>query len=618
MPNNNSATDAHITVRRRRRQAEALDKENLPSKATDNNHDSLSSFLRAAEQTCQASYWKNQSSLAALVVETSLRREKGKVTTTENPREEAALLSSARKVIKEATENKKIAEPCLLVGLTTLRALHCRHEPERVEAIIKCLYHIITNGESSGTTYWCSLVAYETLGDVLLQYTCALDSKKMIVFERPKQEISFPIPIVQKRRKDCELGSLPLEQLSTIGSRASLTVARIVAKLAKPDSRLQNETSLETMSNNWRINTSDDCMAHLKHTLLDVLPKWVSVSAFNKGINEKDVQHHCKSSYQILLQAASDSSSGKDDTLTLRLQAIQSLLGVNLEEAFQSCVATKYFETACHNACKFSAGYVQETLLPCPVDQSHALARFHQEIGSTLDTLATQYKSNSYIEYCAYRVKHVGWSSCMKPSRCSSPSCLFGRLKCGIYVHSDCRQGLDAATMALFLVSTQICYRLGNSDNDQWFSKDDCQYVVDNFISVSSGASQRHFRLLWSTSLQRIVQELVAQDDPSKLLLVKDDLEIAASVIGNCFAPLALAECTEDTRNQAWDYFFCCFRTAISTYEALHGESLQECNNERSNDMVSTLIKTYFLERKECPVPESCIESAAKVRCLLC
>jgi hypothetical protein len=623
----------NITVRRRRRSPVETD---LDGKENSNEQEELSQlsidkvlrqFRQAAEKTCQASFWKDKSKLAALVVRASLDKNysNSKKEAMISKSDGAALLSSARKVIKEATEQESKIQPCLYVGLHTLRSLTCR-EPDRLEAVIKCLYHIIVTGESAKegdkrlAEY--SLVAYESLGQICCDDTCSSsnDETNITAFQMPSDcshqvlQGIFPIPVARKTTNAPAIGSLTIEQLMTIGIRSNLAVARILCKMITDRDKPFDQEFKRSLWNRMRrdnLHQTFDCVVHIIRRLL---PPWISLFAVTGQVEGKDVQHYCKTGYQILLQAAA-ASNDSEKRLELQKQAIFALLGVSLAKNVQPCVAKKFFDQGCNSAYKHSAIHIQEAKISCPVSRSHCVAKFHKPVGLVLDDLAGSYTSQSYMDYCAIRALHVGIQHA-ETTQCSSPRCIFRRLEGGRYAHLDCEKDVDAATMALYFMSLQVINDLEAQTTSTLISE--CRRITDHFATISNQCSYRHFKLLCSTALHRRTHAFISQQaDASgdEIRIRRGALEATAIILGSCMSPLATINVDAEKLEHARDSFYWCFRGALGVLELLFSASREQKYLLQSDNVMRSNIDEVFssVGRKRIGITDNCIECLAKV-----
>ncbi|GKZ00781.1 hypothetical protein MPSEU_001029900 [Mayamaea pseudoterrestris] len=624
MPPASSSCDSshpNITVRRRRKcqdETGADGKENSSQQSTSSVDKVLRKFRQAADQTCQANFWKDKKQLAESVVRASLQA--GNPSDEMIKANEAALFSSARKVIKEATDTNSIAQPCMLVALHTLRSLNCR-EPSRLEGKLKCLYHVVTLCESSmdedgGLLAQSGLVAYESLGQTLSDYACqcADDKGNVIAFKmltKCSHEIMgnvFPAPSMQSLKKGMLVGSMAVDQLSTIGIRASMAAARILYKLTSGKDipiDLDFTTSLWNRLKKSKLHHTYECLVHI---VSKVLSAWLSL---NSASDEKEIQHYCKAGYQLLLQAAKDTTD-PDHCLELRKQAIFTLLGSDLDEDLQARIGNKFFELACISAHKYSTLHFQQAKIKSPADATKAIKLFHNDLGNYLDSLTGSCPSSqTYTDYCAVRALHVG-VRLITTTYCSSPHCIFRNLG-GQYAHNDCAKDGDAAAMALFFTSLELINEF--EDPVTTSSRSDRQLVIEHFLSNHNRYTYRHFKLLCSTLLHRAIQDFLSQQSEAGengIQQRRPALEATAQILGSCMSPLAMEGVDSDKLEQASDMLYWCFRGSLSVLERLHVTLQKDEYVLQSDDIIRKVFGVVLAEQKVSTLSEDCVENLAK------
>jgi hypothetical protein len=429
------ASASGVTTRRRRRRKRVptagpdLDKENKRDNGEKNKVtidtfttvidlkkftiDDHGTFGSAARSCKASSFWKKQSSsYMDAILDCSRTFSKG-TAPLQLLESEEALLSACRQSVKEATEQKTFGDNLireLMVATHALRALTTIVVDTSLTPI-KLVYHAMVTLSDRMQNDKCNkniselslaisigVALYETLGRFL-------DDSRLCRFGSSTALFSFPVPTCNTTCED-------LQQLLKIGIQSSLALCNVLRLHIAPFSTSTFGASVASV---MMRNTTVEI---IKDIVLQVIVPWARTYAANSE-SHKELVSFSKAAHRLLWDVASTQAS-HDDALELRRDAILALvLCANDDETEHDTrlqISTAWSELASTYAWKAAATYVQQTKLTVPVESTHALCRFHTEIGHVLVRIA-QPCCMSYIEYCACRSLHVGMR--MTASVCS-------------------------------------------------------------------------------------------------------------------------------------------------------------------------------------------------------
>lgn len=605
---------------------DALIRNAQKAKPSKDKKSALDIFRLAAASTSQATFWKQQPQLAASVVEASLvmpeKAANGMLLLEEHSTE---LLNVCRKLIKDSTETTR--EPvdrldALHVGVHGLRAICPILAGQRsksltaLSAVVKLLYHAIATADSvykiaakkeksykratKQKAAWYALAAFETLGQVLQQYTVKASLTKLeitplgqVSFVLPKFTTDngliknnsirgiFPIPL-RTENGGRESGSLSEEQVTTIGIQSIMAVSNILSKLC----RLKEEGEIFIRDNyafgKWTkrlldLTTSEgngDAVSPqelLVHIIGNVAQRWIVFLASSSGAEEskilKEVCSHCKQAHRILWETAAIQTESKHESgkcLSLRCVAIRALLlgysDCQLPLATHKIIQEKHFENACKYAWNAAVAYVQQTSTSCPIkkDPNDPLQRFYCMIGPLLYSFSKNGNNIAYVEYCAYQALHTGALYC---SVCKQKDCPFRKLPFGCPIknctHDGSSNSDDMATLELFLLSLYIRERLSVQREISVLDTVDDSFVryameiIDRFGTLVANAKSctvntrtnrvRYYKVLSTLSLPRVVyRSIEAKENP---LAGSEDckhLSLASDILWRCMGRFIL------------------------------------------------------------------------------
>jgi len=528
-----------------------------------------------------------------------------------------------------------------------------------------------------------AFAAYETLGRLLGSYSIPLstnEGRRTVRFPARSEGVErntgtldgsfafsdesddpacfdkFPVPRVVDTQTDdsSSAGTLTPEQLASIGIVSTLSISRIVSKkiVAADDGDTAGIDGVDDDCYGFEsemMKLDNETWIRLLVFLLQrTLSDWLSFLGSNSSKDcTKDVLSHCKQSYSILWDVAGrlESSNAKAKCgsatgahLMIRREAVLTLLcagrqvdtGPRLPKHLQEAVRDLYFENACSCAWKSSVLFTQQTKRSDGSMSSASLTRFHDDVGSLLDSLATDEESFSYVEYCAYRVLHCGVARKANTETGCSETCMFQHCPFP-YAHvAPCnreRSSGHTAFLALFYTCTVLKGELGANSVETTSASTfliNAERIISAFRSVvldggdesCAAHHQRYLKLIWLVSLHRIVFEVVESTPHTRNK--QNVLATTANILASCVAPLAFATLNQsDTKkqNQLWETIGECYIRAVSAYESLaiaNGEAVDEqiC---RSNVFMEAFVGIYNRTGKHLSPPSDGVEKAAKV-----
>jgi len=422
---------------RRRRRKVGVDKENIPPgeilkplynlvqddkldlKMKEKPNDfNIADFTYVARSTASCQFWEKQSpSFIECVLQTSQ-----KFSSTQGILQlqdlHVDLLNECRKCIKEIVEEKHWSERLqsnLYVATHGLRAATVvldGDDRKSHDSMIKILYHsLVTVSDRIShiikidTVVAICIALYECLGRLLLTL-----SSEGLEFESINGSfMNFPIPTKSQKMLNCS--SIPRHQLFKIGIHSTLAVLKVIFH-HKKCGNIEDKTTGKMFG--ILTDLSYDFTDVMCETISHVCLVWVRVYAGN-GAKSLEIISFAKGAHRLLWDAAASEGNNKKAMYLRRAAILALLLKVDdsvddLPNEIERELLQKCGEPALNWAWKTAATYVQKTEIAVPSLEDSNLQQFHFQIGKVLDDLflLLPRKTMSYIEYCTYRVLHVG------------------------------------------------------------------------------------------------------------------------------------------------------------------------------------------------------------------
>jgi hypothetical protein len=631
----------------------------ISTKAQD---EALRQFLDGSnDHPAAQSQWNDHPGLAECVVKASLnsKSNSGLFLLEENS---SKLLSTARKLIKDATESKEAKKyRWLMVAAHILRATGpLLEQVEKQETCFRLLYHLITLSSdilSKGGEWQAGLVAiagYEILGKMLLRYNTKTVSGETVSFEAAagdsKGNCRFVKPVQNQRRS--QIGAMPFRQISAIAFKTTLSVANCLTQLwlrtAQKDIMGADDASVclfgadvqaIVSQHMGKDNHSHGATMELMET---IYLSWLSFSAhFADEDSAKELSSHCKAAHRLLWDAASklkgagsklDKHTLETYSLELRRSAVLMMLPRTSKKNSMHLILRKdHFECACSYAWKASSVFAQQTgLLQFPAAPDNPLYDFHTRVGESLDYLGPFIPMPMvYVEYCTYRALHTacgpdlpsnGAGEHVTDAECA----VLSILQLGIHF----RQKLETSTVenlsssALELKYSDVNILEFVEQVVDHFN----QAVLCEFDKLSSDFRSRCFKLLSMVSLHRCIFAALKEKSWQEKQI---DLLGAALILARGIGPFSFElarSCDDETKIATlYDTVVECSIRPLSALETLRNDYLEGGDTDSAENLLG--ISDEFMERL-CSVLSSddvhaspylsCIEKAAKVRTRSC
>jgi hypothetical protein len=541
---------------------------------------------------------------ASLLLSTSKKAASGVVYLEEHAQ---TLLSTSRKLIKEATESKEVLSKLdhLLVAVHTLRALApiLEESSAKLETCFRLLYHLIAaasdlwtkDGEYRGGLI--ALAGYEALGHVLTRYSFAVEDGRTVGFEHATNETGFGcFAIPSCSHGESSTGTtMTLRQVATIALKMTISTASIINQFwwrsvkNKGADHLRESAGMYGDLALYVIITQEQEQQHKLDTkrnphhltiglFRNIYLPWLSFLADSSDEESlKDFTPHCKSAHRTLWDAASKLKSAaklystnqlEEYCLELRMHAILLLLPETEEssQCNQLLHESSHFESACSSAWKAASVYAQQvSLSPFPVPSDHPLVDFHTQVGAKLTRLQQHSEISSfplsYVEYCSYRALHCRQGPVGAHTSCSEKHCwLVDELPSSFEEHADADSLVGQVVIAAMLLGIDVRQNL-EADSCQGFSFcDSCtdisEYldrlirqfdsnVIQQLPSLSSDTRNRLFKLLSMLSLNRTIF-VTLKNQSWKERSDTMDLQIATTILTKCIGPFTRAMMTQE------------------------------------------------------------------------
>jgi len=206
-----------------------------------------------------------------------------------------------------------------------------------------------------------------------------------------------------------------------------------------------------------------------------------------------------------------------------------------------------------------------------------ALLHFHRLVGDELDSVAVNLSSSSmpasYYEYCVYRSIHQ-WRLTSSIGTKRVPILDSSKQAKGSSSESI-ESTVSSMTYSIVQLVLEARYRLQSHNHKELPNEEDCEHVISTFESViinntncSPTCLNRCRSMIMMLNLQREATGLItATQQQSSLTRNESSINILASVLGQCLAPLEykLSRLTKDqsrSLNFRLSYADCCAKSA--------------------------------------------------------